>query len=203
MDENVVVLEPGDERAQKIAKAMSSQTASDILRLLAENNKSMSEITDQLAIPLTTTKYHVENMLDAGLITIANTKYSVKGREVKIYSLSDQLVIVAPRQLNIRSMLLKYSSLLGMVIFGTLFVALVSPVLFGGETVFWGETVMPAATPVPSPSGFRTMMVSNNAIAATNAGQLDPALAFFLGGAMVIGVLLCYEIYLWKKEKRR
>jgi hypothetical protein len=47
------------------------------------------------------------------------------------------------------------------------------------------------------------MMVSNNAIAATNAGQLDPALAFFLGGAMVIGVLLCYEIYLWKKEKRR
>jgi predicted transcriptional regulator len=144
MENNVVVLEPGDERAQKIAKAMSSQTASDILRLLAKNNQSLSEITDQLGVPLTTAKYHIENMLDAGLITIANTKYSVKGREVKIYSLSDQLVIVAPRQLDIRSTLLKYSSLMGVVLLVSLLVALVLPVISGT----W--SAIPAAAPAPN-----------------------------------------------------
>ena len=36
MADNVVLLEPGDERAQKIAKAMGSQTASDILQLLSD-----------------------------------------------------------------------------------------------------------------------------------------------------------------------
>ena len=90
MADNVVILEPGDERAQKISKAMASQTASDILQLLAENQKSLTEITDKLSIPLTTAKYHIENLLDAGLITVAETRYSVKGREIKIYAVTNQ-----------------------------------------------------------------------------------------------------------------
>jgi predicted transcriptional regulator len=76
MTDNVVLLEPGDERAQKIAKAMASQTASDILQLLAESPRSLTGITERLSIPLTTAKYHIENLLDAGLILVADTKYS-------------------------------------------------------------------------------------------------------------------------------
>ncbi|MCX6684362.1 MAG: helix-turn-helix domain-containing protein, partial [Methanoregula sp.] len=68
MADNVILLEPGDERAQKIAKAMSSQMASDILQLLAESPQSLTGITERLTIPLTTAKYHTENLLDAGLI---------------------------------------------------------------------------------------------------------------------------------------
>ena len=134
MADNVVLLEPGDERAQKIAKAMSSQTASDILQLLAESPKSLTGITERLAIPLTTAKYHTENLLDAGLILISDTKYSVKGREIKIYSLTNQLLIVAPRQSNVRSLLLKYASLFGIVVFGSLVIAVLSPILGQGPT---------------------------------------------------------------------
>ena len=132
MADNVVILEPGDERAQKISKAMASQTASDILQLLADDKKSLTEITDRLAIPLTTAKYHIENLLDAGLITVAETKYSVKGREIKIYAVTNQLLIVAPRQSNVRSLLLKYASLFGIVIFGSLVISLLSPLLGQG-----------------------------------------------------------------------
>ena len=132
MADNVVLLEPGDERAQKIAKAMSSQTASDILQLLAESPKSLTGITERLSIPLTTAKYHTENLLDAGLILVAETKYSVKGREIKIYSLTNQLLIVAPRESNVRSLLLKYASLFGIVIFGSLVIAILSPMLGQG-----------------------------------------------------------------------
>ena len=38
-----------------------------------------------------------------------------------------------------------------------------------------------------------------NAVAP--ASPLDPALAFFLGGVLVIGVLLCYEAWLWKTRR--
>jgi DNA-binding transcriptional ArsR family regulator len=134
MADNVVILEPGDERAQKISKAMASQTASDILQLLAENKKSLTEITDRLAIPLTTAKYHIENLLEAGLITVAEIKYSVKGREIKIYAVTNQLLIVAPRQSNVRSLLLKYASLFGIVLFGSLVIAVLSPILGQGIT---------------------------------------------------------------------
>jgi DNA-binding transcriptional ArsR family regulator len=252
MADDVVILEPGDERAQKISKAMGSQTASDILQLLAENKKSLTEITERLAIPLTTAKYHIENLLDAGLISVAETKYSVKGREIKIYSLTNQLLIVAPRTSNVRSLLLKYASLFCIIILGTLALSLASPLIAGtgtgmnapspssiqldrgagvitpqavsegylpnasltpGATVAVSKGIPDAAaanlTPVPSP--LTTLVQSPSATlapvpidyAAPPASVIpDPALAFFLGGVLVILVLAAYEIYLWKKMKK-
>jgi DNA-binding transcriptional ArsR family regulator len=249
MADDVVILEPGDERAQKISKAMGSQTASDILQLLAENKKSLTEITERLAIPLTTAKYHIENLLDAGLISVAETKYSVKGREIKIYSLTNQLLIVAPRTSNVRSLLLKYASLFCIVILGTLALSLASPLIAGtgtgmnapssiqldrgagvittqavsegyqinatltpGVTVAVSKGIPDSAaanlSPVPSP--LTTLVQSPPATLAPvpmGYGALpapaipDPALAFFLGGVLVILVLAAYEIYLWKKMK--
>jgi DNA-binding transcriptional ArsR family regulator len=243
MADNVVILEPGDERAQKISKAMASQTASDILQLLADNKKSLTEITDRLAIPLTTAKYHIENLLDAGLITVAETKYSVKGREIKIYAVTNQLLIVAPRQSNVRSLLLKYATLFGIVAFGSLAISLLSPVLGLGivtensmkaapgietysyattpartvsegivpnitltpEVILNGskdisqislENITSIPTPIPTP-----VPVPPGTIASATAALPDIALAFFLGGTIVIIVLVMYEIYLWKKMR--
>jgi len=249
MTDEIVILEPGDERAQKISKAMGSQTASDILQLLAEHPKSLTEITERLSIPLTTAKYHTENLLEAGLISVAETRYSVKGREIKIYSLTNQLLIVAPRTSNVRSLLLKYASLFCIVILGTLALSLASPLL-GNEgfginapstlqenretgiitTKAVSECCLPNATMTPEitlagskgitdlgtanltsvPSPLITLaptMPVPSVSAPTGPGGglsvagLDPALAFFLGGLLVILVLVVYEAYLWKKKK--
>ena len=126
---DVIVLEPGGEQAQKIAKAMGSQTAGDILQLLKTGPKTSTEVTDQLGIPMGTAKYHIENLLDAGLIEVTKTKYSVKGREVKVYGLKDQLLIVTPSVTNVRALLLKYASLFGIVAVATVVVAAVLQVL--------------------------------------------------------------------------
>jgi DNA-binding transcriptional ArsR family regulator len=249
MADSVVLLEPGDERAQKIAKAMSSQTASDILQLLAESPQSLTGITERLAIPLTTAKYHTENLLDAGLIQVSETKYSVKGREIKIYSLKNQLLIVAPRQSNVHSLLLKYASLFGIVIFGSLVIAILSPIIGMGnimgssmngaprmaaqesgvttakllsnaavqnatmvpESIVSGSkgvADMAAANLSPVPSPLATIAAAlpvtpeqtpAHTVASANVLIPDMALAFFLGGIMVIVILICYEIYLRKK----
>jgi DNA-binding transcriptional ArsR family regulator len=201
MTDEIIVLEPGGERAQKIAKAMGSQTASDILRLLAAGAKSLTDITDTLAVPMNTAKYHVENLLDAGLISISDTKYSVKGREVKLYSLTNQLLIVAPRQADLRSMLLKYAALFGIVALGSIAVSAILPVM---STL---SLEAPTAAPTAIAGAGRSnevntlaMKASYDSFAASSASVIDPALAFFLGGILVIFVLLCYEAWLWKKR---
>jgi DNA-binding transcriptional ArsR family regulator len=197
MTGNVVVMEPGDERAQKIAKAMASQTANDILTLLAAGTKSLTDITEQLNIPLTTVKYHTENLLDAGLLTVSETRYSIKGREVRMYALTDQILIVAPKQTDIRTLLLKYSSLFGIVIAGTLAIVALAPLLFSQTAT---EAAPMMATRETSGAG----LYAAKAMADTGIVQEispDLALAFFCGGAFVIGVLLCYEAYLWKKKQ--
>lgn len=199
MTGNVVVLEPGDEQAQKIAKAMGSQTASDILTLLATGTKSLTDITEQLKIPITTAKYHTENLLDAGLITIPQTKYSVKGREVKMYALTDQLLIVAPKQTNIRSILLKYTSLFGIVVAGTLSIIGLAPLLAGQVATSDAAPLMMSRETSGGNGVFAAKTVADSSL--VQEVPPDLALAFFCGGAFVIGVLLCYEAYLWKKRR--
>ena len=58
---------------------MASQTANDILTILAAGHKSLTDITEQLKIPLTTAQYHAENLLNAGLLTVSETRYSIRG----------------------------------------------------------------------------------------------------------------------------
>jgi len=199
MADTVVILEPGDERAQKIAKAMASRTANDILNLLAEGQMSQAEIKERLSLPFNTVLYHIENLLETGLITVSDMKYSVKGKEVKYYELKNQLLIVAPKQANVRSLLMKYATMFGIVLFGALAITLVSPLAPVPNTL---RTA--AAQMVPAPdTGEMALKMTYGGTASTTATALpETAVAFFIGGVLVISVLLCYEWYLWKKQNR-
>ncbi len=142
MAEDVIVLDPGDETAQKIAKAIASPMAGDILHSLADGEKTSSQITDMLGIPMSTAKYHIENLLDAGLVEVAARKWSVKGREIKVYRLVDRLVIVAPKSHRVRDLLLKYASLFVLVLSGSFIVSIILPRIYslgGQETGSAGE----------------------------------------------------------------
>jgi len=200
MAEDVVILEPGDERAQKIAKALANPTAGDILRALTGKNKSLSELTEELAVPLNTAKYHLENLLGAGLISVADTRYSVKGREVKYYSLTDQLLIVAPRPADVRSLLLKYASLFAIIVLGTLVFSLIVP-LFSAPAMSLAAAPVPAAVQREGGAANAVMKAGYDGASLAGAPPVDPALAFLLGGVLVIVILLVYEGWLMKKRK--
>jgi predicted transcriptional regulator len=230
----VLVLEPGDEQAQKIAKAMASQTAGDILQLLKTGPKTSTEVTETLQIPMGTAKYHIENLLEAGLIEITKTKYSVKGREVKIYGLKDQLVIVTPRITNVRSILLKYASLLGVMIVVTAVIGavlqMVSPAtsnsVISRTVKETGGIPVPTSLPISNASGAGyTNGVAENIIPAPTMEAAhdmiekavvapsinmqaplplpvqDILVAFFLGGCLVIVILVIWDFYQRKRQK--
>lgn len=195
MTEEVIVLEPGDERAQKIGKAIASPTANEILHILAGGPKTASDLTELLNIPMGTLKYHIENLLEAGLIEITETRYSVKGREVKVYALRDQLLIVAPKVTSIRSILLKYASLFVIVIVASMAMLAILPLI---------QYVPPVAGPsaFQSDGGGGAGMLAEKAPADTGRSlpsSAAPVLAFFMGGCLVLLILLLYEAYRWQK----
>lgn len=95
--EDTVFLEPGDEKTQNIVRAISHKTAGVVVQILsAEGPLSLSDIADRLEISLNAAKYHIENLMKAGILEIAETRYSVKGKKVKIYTLKNQVFIVSP-----------------------------------------------------------------------------------------------------------
>jgi len=203
----VVILAPGDERSQKIGKAIASQAAGEILHALEKGTMTAGDLASALAMPMGTVKYHVDNLLEAGLIEIKDTKYSVKGRQVKVYGLRNQVLIVAPEVQSVRSILLKYAALFGVVALSSLaayaILTALRPTIWGqdGGSLAGGgmaysraeKAVEIMTTPAPT---------SAPPAPLPQAIPADIALAFFFGGVLVIVILLLYEVFFWWRKKK-
>ena len=218
MPDGVIILEPGDEKAQKIAKAIASRTAGEILQLLKDGSHASTQIAEALEIPITTVQYHLENLVDAGIINVVERRWSQKGREVKVYGLRDQMLIVVPHGGDLKGILLRYGSLFAVVILASIVLALLGP-SFAPVASPAFQNMLPTALPrAPSEAGAAADHVLKGAAnqtptpVATQVNEAIPEMAtvpaapslplvFFLGGALVIVAMLGYELW-WHYRNR-
>ncbi|WP_292392641.1 ArsR/SmtB family transcription factor [Methanoculleus sp. UBA303] len=198
MVDDVVVIQPGDERAQKIARAMASQTANAVIQAFGGGPLTSSEVARAMAIPITTASYHIENLLNAGLLEVMETRWSEKGREVKVYGLANQVLIIAPPVSDLRSVLKKYATLFGVVVLASLGLWAILPAvlpalegmppeprLAGGG----GEEITAFRAPLADASGAPPVH--------------DLVMGFFFGACAVLLALLVYEVYYWWRTSPR
>ena len=87
-----------DERAGKLANVLGNATSKKILSLLTEKEASVSEAAKQLSLPLNTVDYNIKNLLGAGLIEEKKHMWSVKGKKIPVYALSNKYIIISPRK---------------------------------------------------------------------------------------------------------
>jgi DNA-binding transcriptional ArsR family regulator len=186
-EEEIIFLEPGQEKAQNIAKAIAHQNAGDIMALLStEGPMKLSDIASRMDLSTNAAKYHVENLRNAGLIEIANTRYSVKGKKMKVYRLKNQVFIVAPSMTSgpaLRAVLLKYATLCGIFVV-TIAVLLVQPfVTFSSGTVGTLSGSLQSGATVP----------------AAYSSSLIPALV--LAGIVTVLVYAGFEMLQYWKDR--
>jgi predicted transcriptional regulator len=188
-EEEVIILEAGQEKAQKFIKVMSNQNASEVIQLLKDGgNLRLSDIADKLGMSLNATKYHVENMMDAGLLEISNTRYSVKGRKTKVYRMKNQIFIVAPamtEKKQIISAVMKYGSFLGVYILVAigLFALVPMPELTGSIPL----------TGALQPSGFPA-----GSTVLADQGYL---VALIIAAVITLLILIGYEAYEYSRNR--
>ena len=222
MTDGVVVLEPGDDRAKKIGRAIASETAGDVVAILREKDEAtLTEIAAELGIPMTSAKYHVEHLLEADMIRIIRTKYSEKGREVKVYGVRDQIVIVNPgtaTPTDIRRMLLKYASLFCLLALATLLLTVAYPALLpvddysgtltGGERANLMMTAPQAPDAALAAEGDSVMITVEGLPEPGAAPKIPPSpvnplvLGFFGGGCLVLLMMVIYEIFFWQRTRK-
>ncbi|MCK9298295.1 MAG: helix-turn-helix domain-containing protein [Methanoculleus sp.] len=199
MANDVVVVQPGDERAQKIARAMASQTANAIIQAFGGGPLTSSEVARQMKIPITTASYHIENLLDAGLLEVMETRWSEKGREVKVYGLANQVLIIASPASDLRSVLQKYAMLFGVVILASLGLWAILPTVLPPS---WG--VKPTSRSVGEDNEFSTLQSPVPALDGAGALPVhDLVMGFFFGACAVLLALLVYEVYYWWRTAPR
>lgn len=113
--EKVVILPLGDE-SKKITQTLSSDSARHVLESLAEKPMSASELACELEIPLTTVKYNLDALIESGLATVKQTRWSVKGRKIKIYAPMQKLIVVVPGKTDRKSAIEILKQYLGVVL---------------------------------------------------------------------------------------
>ncbi|MBN2488995.1 MAG: winged helix-turn-helix transcriptional regulator [Methanosarcinaceae archaeon] len=143
MDDNAensekVLILPLNEDSKKITQTLSNDTSLKILELLAQKSLSATEIADELEIALTTVKYNLDALIECDLIKVKQTRWSQKGREIKIYEPVQKLIVVVPGRRNpdrssIAGILRKYLGIVAAAVFASAGVEYLSRIgNFGG-----------------------------------------------------------------------
>ncbi|MGP8320312.1 MAG: ArsR/SmtB family transcription factor [Methanosarcinaceae archaeon] len=115
--EKVLIL-PLNKDSKKITQVLSNDTALKILEILAQKPLSATAIANEMGMALTTIKYNLDALIESDLIKVNKTRWSKKGREIKIYEPVRKLIVVVPGdgksdKISVISMLQKY---LGMIV---------------------------------------------------------------------------------------
>jgi DNA-binding transcriptional ArsR family regulator len=119
--EKVLIL-PLSEQSRQITQTLSNEKTLKILELLAQESMSATAIAEALDLPLTTVKYNLDSLMEADLIRVKNTRWSRKGREIKIYEPVQKMIVVLPGskkpdRSSVLAMLKKYLALAAGAVF--------------------------------------------------------------------------------------
>lgn len=211
-----------DEDADRLLSALSSGTARSVYASLHDEPMTPSEVAETVDTSLQNAQYHIGKLADADLIDVHDTRYSAKGREMKVYAPSDApVVLFAGPSEDSSSMKSVLTNLLGGVgvlglaslLVQQLFGDGISPPGFGAESTGAGgggddaggapaaEEVTPTATEgdgggISAQDAETTSTVAENAAEYTmeveQAAGLPPGLLFFLGGLLILTLGFTY-----------
>ncbi|MFD1686651.1 ArsR/SmtB family transcription factor [Halobellus litoreus] len=77
-----------------VLSVLASETAHTILTVLRDEPQPISAIAEAAETSLQNARYHVERLCEAGFVEPVDTWYSAKGREMTVYGLAvDHLVV--------------------------------------------------------------------------------------------------------------
>lgn len=100
--------------ADDVISALSSDTARQLLAELHEEPAPPSKLAERADTSLQNAQYHLEKLQSAGAVSVVDTAYSAKGREMDVYAPADQpLVIFAGNEDETTGLRAALSRLLG------------------------------------------------------------------------------------------
>jgi DNA-binding transcriptional ArsR family regulator len=80
--------------ADDLLSALQSETARDLLGILYDDPATPSALAEEADTSIQNVRYHLERLAEADLVEVADTIYSEKGREMKVYAPAAKPLVV-------------------------------------------------------------------------------------------------------------
>ncbi|RDZ45655.1 ArsR family transcriptional regulator [Haloferax sp. Atlit-19N] len=75
-----------DDETEQLLGSLSCDTARDLLSCLQDSPATATELSARVETSVQNARHHLGNLIDADLVRVAGTRYSEKGREMKVYA---------------------------------------------------------------------------------------------------------------------
>lgn len=170
--DEIQVLGIDEDEIAVVFEALSSDTARRILTAIYEQPAPPSELANRCDVSLQNISYHLDNLHDAGVIQIADTRYSEKGKEMNVYAPADDPVVVF---VGIEERKTGFLDLLKRLVGATGLLLVVSVFLFVFQA--FGQ---------PGGAGDEPTILELLSL---------PGLEFLLGGLFVLGLVLLWWVW--------
>ncbi|MFC7155641.1 ArsR/SmtB family transcription factor [Halomarina halobia] len=169
------------DHAGELLSSLSSETARAVLTTLHDRPATASEVADRVDTSLQNARHHLTNLQDAGLVRVADIRYSQKGREMNVYAPTEEpLVVFVGREERKTSFLDSLRSLVAAV-------GLLGIVSLFVQWLLTPETMATAADSLPRMADG----LGNGGAAASLSAP--PGVLFFAGGLLVLALLVAWR----------
>ena len=98
MEEKHIMFSIDDERIKGLSEALSNPSCKKILNLLSEKELTETDIARELKIPLNTVDYNIKKLVATGLIEKTSHFWSIRGKKMPVYRVSNKQIIISPRK---------------------------------------------------------------------------------------------------------
>lgn len=191
-DSRVIAID--DDAADAVFAALSSETSRTILAAVHEEPATAAELAEETDTSVQNVRYHLDRLRDAELITVVDTWYSERGREMDVYGASDSELVVFAGDDPAGSLRSRLRSALGVI------------GLLGLISILLGQLVRITTRPESQEPVFTGG--ADTGASATEAGKtigepiiqflgvaVPPPVLFFIGGLVVIAIIAVIRYY--------
>ncbi|MCK4997387.1 helix-turn-helix domain-containing protein [Candidatus Pacearchaeota archaeon] len=98
MDDKHILVSLGDDKVKQIGEVIGNKTCNKILDLLSTEEMTVTDISQKLKIPLNTADYNIKKLVKSGLIEKSSHFWSVKGKKMPTYKVSNRKIIISPKK---------------------------------------------------------------------------------------------------------
>ncbi|GAB7091232.1 hypothetical protein JCM18237_15030 [Halorubrum luteum] len=88
------VLYVDNDQTKELVSTLSSETTMDAFRRLNEEPLTASELADDLDLSIQNASYHLDKLQETDLIEVVDTCYSEKGREMNVYAVATEPLVL-------------------------------------------------------------------------------------------------------------
>ena len=169
------------EGAGELLSCLSSETARKVLTSLHEEPATASEVSDRVDTSLQNARHHLNNLEEAGLVRVADTRYSSKGREMNVYAPAEEpMVVMVGREESGMDVLRDLVPAVGLLALASLLVQYFVSLSVGA---------------VQAPAGMPRYGQDLAPVADALFVSAPPGALFFLGGLLALTAVVAWRRY--------